>query len=130
MRAIDANGKVLSGRPAQSKRVTFSKEDVGDPETTARIITELSNRILNLERVLQGEPLEIEITVPSNGTVYLCHQFNGPVRWFVTSWKATSGSYSLRTDAVNTTANVLALVSAAAGTAVVRIEPSQFALVV
>ncbi len=104
---------------------TYSSEEVSDTGKLSDILRYLTARISKLESVAQPEATEFEVTVSTGGaTVTLQHDFDCPVRWYVVSWKNASAGHSLAWDS-SSNSKKLVLKSYVAGTAVVRVEPSQ-----
>lgn len=125
IRFYNLNGVLQRARRFASKT---SEADDSDPQKLSELVKKLSDRIHELESKVPPDSVEFEVDVPNLAQkVYLRHDFNCPVRWYVTAWRAngTVGGHSLCEDS-ESTENVLVIRSNQTGRAVIRIEPSQF----
>lgn len=107
-----------------SGSVVLFQEDVSDPEKLIETLTGLANRIKALEETRPQEYTEFEKVCGSSGTVTVQHNFNCPVRFYITSWKG-SAAPALSLNETGSTLNTLVLNSSVAGTAVIRVEKAQ-----
>lgn len=130
---VERGRRYLSAQPSVLLRSEGDEKNVS-PAEVAKAIRALSARVAELEARVPGEAVEFEVSCSSGGTkVYLHHNFNGPVRWYVTDWLTDglgatppASGHSLAHDTTSTT-NILVLRSYVAGRAVIRVEPSQSA---
>jgi hypothetical protein len=119
----------LTGAPPKMTRqssgsVVLFEEDVSDPRRLVEVLTTLANRIKALEEIRPQEYIEFEKACGSSGTVTVQHNFNCPVRFYITSWKG-SAAPALALNESQSTLNTLVLNSFVAGTAVIRVEKAQ-----
>lgn len=110
---------------------TDSSDNESTMENVVRTLRRIGLRITKLEAVAQIEATEFEAVLGSAGaTVELCHNYNGPVRYFVTTWMQLPGNGASPTTAPilvrdqSSTFKTLVLQSYVVGRAVIRVEPS------
>ncbi len=130
-----ANSLVGKARRAVSQAASVHMQTDEDKAPNlgevAKVLRQMMLRVNKLEAALGPEPTEFEVVVSTGGAlVELVHNFNGPVRWWVTAWSGGPtiagpvASHSLVQDTTSTS-KVLFLRSYVAGKAVVRVELSQ-----
>lgn len=126
MRFVDINGSVFKERRSVSRGSAVFDEDVKDPVKLAEILRNALGRISELEARTVPEAAEFEVSVSTAGAkVNIRHEFNTPVRFFVTSWKGGSAGPSLVKNTTDSDNKVLVLQSYVAGTAIIRIEQAK-----
>lgn len=128
MKHVNANGTSFKGRRYKSNPQGIDTDAAKDPEAIAKAVNKATERLVAIEATVTTDVTEFEFTAPSLGTIRLNHGFNGPVRWYVTSWKrkGTAGVCSLtEVESGGSDANTLVLYSLSPGRAVVRVERQQ-----
>lgn len=130
MRFFDINGVMQKARRFVSGNANVQDEEVKNPVKLAEILRGVLRRLTDAEAAIPPESLEFEVEVSTAAALTtLSHNFNGPVRYWVTYWTAD------RTGSAPTTApilvvditsddNNLILKSYVAGRAIVRVEPA------
>lgn len=106
------------------------EEDVKSPGKLTELLRGVMKRLSDIESALPPEATEFEVNAGTDGAeVRLLHGFNGPVRWYVTTWTQTGGS-TYPVDApvfvqdATSDSNTLVLRSYSSGKAVIRVEQS------
>lgn len=130
-------GAIAKARQNVAQAASLGKA-VGDDadqvtmDSAMKEMRQLAARLNRLEAQFPTEPLEFEVVVGIAGaTVQLFHDFNGPVRWYVTQWQSVSGQPSpvkapqLVKSSLSTAKN-LVLASYVAGRAIIRVELSRY----
>lgn len=118
---------------------TVPTADPTDNESTidnvVRAVRRLGLRITKLEGLVQVEPTEFEVVLGTGGALSeLYHNYNGPVRYWVTTWMQLPDNGTAPTTApvlvrdTSSTFKSLFLKSYVAGRAVIRVEPSTYDL--
>ncbi len=131
MKHFNANRSIAKGRRNTSGGTSVGSDAVSDPKELAGILNRTLTRVAGLEGSQALETAEYEVVCPYNSTVVLAHNFNGPIRWYVTSWrrKSYAGPYALtEIEFGGSDANTLVLYSQVPGRAVIRIERQQASL--
>ena len=127
MKFVDRSGVLAKARRFVSGLRNLG-EDVSEPSKLAELFRDAFRKIAELEAKSAPEGTEFEVVVSTAGaTVTLQHDFDSAVRWYVVDWKGGSAGPSLVRTTASTTKN-LVLASYVAGTAIVRVEPSQYKL--
>ncbi len=128
---VNSDGTKHRGRRFKSNPLGVDPSTVGSPEAIARAINKATERLVTLEASTNTEVLEFETVVPYNSSITLQHNFSGPVRWYVTSWKrkGNPGPWSLtEVELGGSTIDSLVLYSQVPGRAVIRVERVQAGL--
>lgn len=118
---------------------TMATTDTSDNESTmenvVRTMRRLGLRIAKLESLTQVEATEFEVTLAGNGIMFeLCHNYNGPVRYWVTTWMqlpdngASPNTAPILVRDTSSTFKTLVLKSYVVGRAIIRVEPSSYDL--
>ncbi len=131
MKHFNADRTIARGRRNVREGSSVGHEAVSDPKELANILSRNMGRLSALEGSQALEVAEYEVVCPYNSTIVLAHGFNGPIRWYVTSWKRKSyaGPWALtEVEFGGSDANTLVLYSQVPGRAVIRIERQQASL--
>ncbi len=131
MKHFNADKTITSGRRSVSGATSVDAETVSDPEALAAALTRTMGRVASLEGSRPSNQAEYEVVCPTNSSIVIPHNLNGPVRWYVTSWKRKTGAgqYDLtELELGGSDANTLVLYSQVPGRAVIRVERQQASL--
>ncbi len=125
MKFVDANGVI-----AQAKRFANAAPSISEDGDIAKTVRALGQRVTEIESRVGPEGIEFEVNVGISGALTtMNHNFNGPVRWWLTTWVQQDGvTYPINAPILlqdaSSDSNNLVLRSHVAGRAVVRIEPA------
>ncbi len=146
MRHVNTDGSTFKTRRRVGSDNSLSAEDAEKGAVVAAALNSIALRLAKLEANVPVEAVEFEVAFeladsvatgagcalgPGSGVgkfVFLEHGFNGPVRWYITSWKrnGSPGQYNISEEEnTGSTLNTLALRSSVPGRAVVRVERQQ-----
>lgn len=111
-----------------------SSVDVDDKPRLSSFLKEVAVRLTRVELRMSPPQVDFEINCGTAGAKsYIRHGFGAPVRWYVVHWGRQDGA-SLPTAApalvmdTSSDTNTLVLNSYVSGKAVIRVEPSPFAV--
>ncbi len=134
MRFVGVDGLVQKARRFIAKPTTVQDEEVKDATKLANILRGALQRIADLEARVPPESVEFELALegvwPTFETKLLAHNFNGPVRWWVTCWtrpqyQAAYPDFApIIVQDASSDANTLVLQAYVIGRVVVRVEPA------
>ncbi len=131
MRFVGITNLVNRTRRFVSGTASVQDEEVKDASKLANILRQTLQRLTDLEARVPKEATEFEVaTLTGAATISLAHNYNGPVRWWVTAWTrpVSAGAYPtaapILVQDASSDANTLVLQCSLAGRAVVRVEPS------
>lgn len=122
-RVLLTSGAVKQARIPALKREVVTVEEVSDPPTLARGLTNLVQLVEELARDRLPQRIDFEDIAVTSVAVRLEHRFGCRVRWHLVDWVPTSTGTAPIFEKTNaTTSDVLVLLSGAAGTATIRVE--------
>lgn len=90
MRFVDVAGVLAKARKSVFGSDGVSEGDVQDSRKLTEILRGVMRRITSLEANAPPDAVEFEVDIQAGGTVNLQHGFGCPVRFQVTSWKASA----------------------------------------
>ncbi|MDD5374476.1 hypothetical protein [Acidithiobacillus sp.] len=135
MRFVGIDNAVGKARRFVSGTASVQDEEVKDAAKLAHILRQTLQRLTDLEARVPKEATEFEVaTLTGAATISLAHNYNGPVRWWVTCWTrpVSLGAYPttapILVQDASSDANTLVLQCSTAGRAVVRVEPANGAM--
>lgn len=123
-RYVDENSVTQRNRNRSSD--TYTPNSISEDQLLA-CLARLIRKVSEIEAKMPGDYVEFNKTLTVGGTVTLPHQFNAPVRYYVTTWtRSVGGAYPttnpvLVMDAASDQNN-LVLQSQVAGRAIIRVE--------
>ena len=90
MKFVDVDGVIAKTRRLPASSDNLSETDVQDARKLTEVLRTTMRRVSSLEAVATPEATEFEVNMQAGTPVYLQHGFGVPVRFIVTSWKATA----------------------------------------
>ncbi len=93
MKFVDINGTIQRARRYLSRQHSVSEDDVKDGRKLADILREIGLRSQETEARIPPEPMEFEVDLEVGEQVLLQHNFNAPVRWYVTQYQTSESQY-------------------------------------
>ena len=134
MRFIGISGTLQKARRYVSGHSTVNDEETKNHSKLANILRSIMQRLSDLEARVPAQGIEFEVELLAAGYVYLHHNFNSPVRWWITAWTrpVSGGTYPviapIAVQDETSTGNILALQTFSEGRAIIRVEPSAGAI--
>ena len=128
-RFVKSDGTIYAGRGRSSGPPNMSSSD---EHKILELLKNLFLRVARLEEKSYPDYIDFDVTTGTAGaTVTLNHNFNAPIRYYVTTWTRTNTLSAYPTAApvlvmdASSTANKLVLQSQVAGRAIIRVERAQ-----